>query len=114
MQIRMQLTNTQKKDIMATEYFAKMKALVDTMAVARRPLEEEEFVSYLLAGFDSDYNPPVTSITTRSDVINVNDVYVHLLNFEMRLEQQNSTMHFSNSSVNSATRWNNCGGRDNG
>lgn len=65
------------------EYFAKMKTLADTMASVGQPLRDEELISYILAGLDANYNPLVTSITTRADTMSLNDVYAHLLTFEM-------------------------------
>lgn len=106
-QIRMQFFNTHKNDLSTVAYFAKTKALADTLASTSHPLRDEEFISYLLAGLDVDYNPLVTSITTRTDALTISDVYAHLLNFEMHLDQQNSTMtQFSGFSVSFA----NCGG----
>jgi hypothetical protein len=39
---------------------------------------------YLLAGLPADYDPFVTSLTTRSDHLTLDDVYAHLMAFEAR------------------------------
>ena len=46
MQIRMALATIQKNDMSVTEYFKKVKNLVDTLAVIAKPLEDEELIAY--------------------------------------------------------------------
>lgn len=75
-----------KKDLTTLKYFGKAKNLTYTLASIGKPMQDDEIVTYLLAGLDGDYDPLVTSITTRSDVMSVSDVYAHLLSFELRLE----------------------------
>lgn len=91
MQIRMQLTTIQKKDLSIADYFRKVKRLADTLAAIGKCLEDEELIAYLLRGLGSDYDSLVTSITTRTDNYTVSDVYAHMLNYEMRQELNNSS-----------------------
>jgi hypothetical protein len=49
-------TTTQKGNMSIFEYIAKMKSFADEMASAGKYLEEEELVSYILAGHDFDYD----------------------------------------------------------
>lgn len=88
----------------AAEYFANMKILVDTMALVGQPLQDEELISYILMGLNSDCKPLVTSITTRLDTMSINDVYAHLLAFEMRLDIENSGFQLLGASANTAMR----------
>jgi hypothetical protein len=46
----------------------------------------------MLRGLGPDYDPLITSITTRTDSYTVSDVYAHMLNFEMRQEVNNSAL----------------------
>ncbi|WVZ49109.1 hypothetical protein U9M48_000490 [Paspalum notatum var. saurae] len=101
MQIRMQLATIQKSDLSAADYFRKVKRLADTLAAIGKPLQDEEFISYLLRGLPSDYDSLVTSITTRPDSYTVSDVYAHLLSFETRHEHYNT---LGQSSANNANR----------
>ncbi|WVZ48888.1 hypothetical protein U9M48_000283 [Paspalum notatum var. saurae] len=101
MQIRMQLATIQKNDLNAAEYFRKVKRLADTLASIGKPLEDEEFISYLLGGLSSDYDPLVTSITTCLDLYTVSNIYAHLLSFETRHKRYNT---MGQSSVNNANR----------
>nr|AAK02020.2 Putative gag-pol polyprotein [Oryza sativa]AAP52036.1 retrotransposon protein, putative, Ty1-copia subclass [Oryza sativa Japonica Group] len=83
---RLALSNTKKGNRSVAEYVGKMKALADEMASAGKALDDEELVSYILAGLDFDYNSVVTTVTGRTDPISVNELYGLLVGFESRLE----------------------------
>jgi hypothetical protein len=70
----------QKGGLSSTEYFNKMKALADMLAIIGQPLKDEEFIAYLLAGLDESYDSLVTSITTRDDPIPLSELFAYLLN----------------------------------
>jgi hypothetical protein len=89
MQIRMQLAMIQKKDLSIADYYKRVKHLGDTLAAIGKRLEDEEPISYLWCGLGPDYDPLVTSITTRVDTITLSDVYAYMLSFEMRQENNN-------------------------
>ncbi|KAJ0962959.1 hypothetical protein J5N97_028081 [Dioscorea zingiberensis] len=112
MQIRLQLSTLQKKDLSVTDYFHRVKNLADTLSAIGQPLQEEEIISYMLAGLGSDYDPLVTSVTTRTDTISLNDVYAHLMSYELRMEHHNTSFQIpvTGSAANVATRNNNRGG----
>lgn len=101
------MAREQKGEQSATAYFTKMKGLVDEMAAAGKKLEDDDVVSYILNGLDSDYNAFVSSIMSKEEVT-LSDLYAQLLAYEARLEQQNSGSF--GSSANSAYR----GGRGQG
>ena len=101
--IRFQLSTLKKGDSSITDYFQKAKNLSDTLAAIGKPLEDCEIVSYLLAGLDPAYDPLITSITTRVDPMTLDDVFGHLLNYEVRLEQQTSAVDMAVASANIAT-----------
>ena len=70
------------------EYFTKMKGLADEMASAGRKLEDEELVSYILTGLDSDFNSVVSAVVARVEPITVPELYTQLVSFEQRVEMQ--------------------------
>jgi len=88
MQIYFQLATVKKGNNSITEFFQTIKNLSDTLAAAGQPLKDFESVSFLLKGFGSEYDPFVTSVTTRVDPLSIDELYNHLLAHEMRLEQQ--------------------------
>lgn len=102
MQIRMQLSTMQKKDMSIADYFRKAKNLADTLSAIGSPLPDEEIISYILAGLGSEYDPLVTSITTRNDPITLGDLYAHMMSFELRLDHNNTV--FQMSSANNVNR----------
>ncbi|KAJ0988266.1 hypothetical protein J5N97_006622 [Dioscorea zingiberensis] len=91
MQIKIQLSIIRKKDDSVTDYFLKVKQLVDTLASIGQPLDDEEIAVYMLAGLDTEFDPLVTSISTRSDPISLGELYAHMLAFEARMAHNNNT-----------------------
>jgi hypothetical protein len=110
-QLRTQLNGTRKENKTASVYFNQIKTLADEMAAAGKPLEDDDIVSYVLAGLqDEAYNGFVAAITAliKADkFISLSDLYSQLVSYEAHLEDQNPT---GESSVNAATR----GGRGGG
>jgi hypothetical protein len=104
MQIRYQLTTLKKGALSVADYFQKVQTLAHTLAAIDEPLKESETISYILAGLSTDYDPLVTSITTRVDPISMEDLYGHLLTHEQRIEVHNFAPDLSSSSVNVAQR----------
>jgi hypothetical protein len=84
------------------------------MTSARKSIDDEELVSYILAGLDAEYNYVVSVAVARVEPITVSELYGQLLSFESRqflLQGLGSTP-----SVSAATRGR-CGfsrGRGNG
>ena len=82
---RIALANTRKGDMTVTEYVGKMRSLADEMMFSGKPLDDEELISYILAGLEY-YNPIVSAIVSRTDAISVGEVFSQLLSFEQRME----------------------------
>lgn len=81
---RLALATTQKGDLSVSDYISKMKVLADEMTSAGKPLDDEELMSYILAGLDDDWEPVVSSLIGRPDVVSFHELYSQLLNFESR------------------------------
>jgi hypothetical protein len=64
------------------EYVGKARTLDDKMTLADKKIDDEELISYILAGLDYEYNPFVPSLVTRPDVITIGEVYSQLLAYE--------------------------------
>lgn len=101
--IRIALATTPKGDMSITEYMAKMKTLGDDMASAGKKLDDEEMISYILAGLDSEYNGLVSALCARTEPLTVSDLYAQLLSFEHRLQLLQGGI-MNQSSVNAANR----------
>jgi hypothetical protein len=74
----------------AAAYFSKMKGFADEMAIARKLLEDEDFIAYLLADLDYDYNSFIENISSRSDHVSISDVNAQFLAAESSLNLQNA------------------------
>jgi hypothetical protein len=53
---------------MAAAYYNKMKGFADKMAAAGKPLEDDDFISYVLAGLDQDYNSFMENVAGKTDI----------------------------------------------
>jgi hypothetical protein len=63
-----------------------MKGYTDEMAGAGKHLDDEEVITYILAGLDIDFNPFVEVFTTKTEPYTLNDLYSQLLTAEARVE----------------------------
>jgi hypothetical protein len=59
-----------------------MSNFTDDLAASGAPLRDDEFVAYLLAGFDEEYNPVFTTLVARTDPISPGELYAQLISFE--------------------------------
>jgi len=100
MQIYFQLAMVKKGNNSITEYFQTIKTLCDTLTAAGQPLNDFESVSFLLKGLGSEFDPFVTSTTTRVDPLSFDELYGHLLAHEMRIEQQLSAFDLAQPAAN--------------
>ena len=63
---RIALATTKKGNLSMAEYVAKMRSLADEIASAGKAIDDDELVSYILAGLDFDYNPIVSALVART------------------------------------------------
>ncbi|KAF5442643.1 hypothetical protein F2P56_035282 [Juglans regia] len=84
-QVQFQLANLSRGDIAITEYFGKVRALADILAISGNPLPDQDFVTYLLTGLGSAYESFITSITTRAEPISSHELFQLLLVHENRI-----------------------------
>nr|XP_051202530.1 uncharacterized protein LOC127316157 [Lolium perenne] len=92
MQLRFQLSRIKKLDAPMASYFNRVKTLADILAGIGKPLEDEELVSYLLAGLDSDYDALVEVVTARTTPMPLRDLYAQLLTTEFRIESRKTEL----------------------
>lgn len=82
------------------EYVAKMRSLADEIVSAGKAIDDDELVSYVLAGLDFDYNPIVSALVARTEPIGVGEMYSQLLSFERRMDllqpDNRSSVNFTN------------------
>jgi hypothetical protein len=69
-----------------------------------QPLQNHEFTAYLLGGLDTSYDAIVTSSSIQINKMTSEDMFNHLIAFELHLEQQQISFDNSINSVNMATR----------
>jgi hypothetical protein len=81
------------------EYIRKMKSLADEMASAKK-VDDEELVSYILAGLDEEYNPVVSAILAHVEPVLVAEAHSLLLSFKNRI----NLMHGGHQALANAAR----------
>jgi hypothetical protein len=68
-QLRTRLATTHKGELSTAAYYNKMKIFADKMTAADKPLEDEDFISYVLAGLDqADYNSFVENMIGKAEI----------------------------------------------
>jgi hypothetical protein len=67
-----------------SEYITKMKSHADEMASAKK-VDDEELVSYILAGLDEEYNSVVSALIARVEPALVAEAHSQLLTFKNRM-----------------------------
>jgi hypothetical protein len=91
--LRTQLNKCRKENKTASVYFNEIKNLVDEMATAGKPLDNEDVISHVLAGLDEEvYNGFVAAINAlikAEKFVSLSDLYAQLISYEARLEEQN-------------------------
>jgi hypothetical protein len=100
---RIALATTQKGSLTVAECISKMKVLADDMASAGKKLDDEDFIPYILAGLDAEYNSIVPSIARRMELITFPELYSQLLAYENRLDLQSGGQGLSQSSANNTS-----------
>jgi hypothetical protein len=114
-QIRIELTTTKKRDLSAADYFRKIKSFASELAAVDAPLHNEEVIAYLLAGLGPDYDSFITSMTTKTEALTLNNVYNYFMSYEARQLQHQATVSLRvGTSANFAGRGGGCGGAPRG
>lgn len=89
-----------------------MKSYGDTLVAIGQSLIDCEMVSYILANLSPNYDPLITSLTTWIDPLSLQEVYDHLLNYELCLKKIHATLDLPNAFlVNTISRNHNNRGR---
>jgi hypothetical protein len=83
-----QLVATRKGNMLVPVYFSTMCGYVDEMAAAEKAPDDNDIVSYILNGFDANYNSFIEHVNGMTNPINPETLYAHLLDTEAHLVAQ--------------------------
>jgi hypothetical protein len=86
--IRIALATMKRGNDLIIEYVSKAQTMADDMALAGKKIDDEELISYLMAGLNYECNSVVYSLVTRPDELTIGEVYSQLMIYEQRIEQQ--------------------------
>jgi hypothetical protein len=87
-----------------SEFLAQAKSWSDLLTAARKPVEDDDLISYILGGLNSSYTAFITSFNfaTRDSTISFEDFQAKLLNHEILLRNHQQQQHSSIESGNFA------------
>ena len=88
MQTQYHLATLKKGNMSIPYYFQKAKTFADLLASIGQSINDNDLITQNLARLPSDYNDLVTSINTRLEDMQIDELFSHLLTHELRLEQQ--------------------------
>jgi hypothetical protein len=83
-----QLVVTRKGDLSVATYFSTMHGYADEMAVAGKPFDDDDVISYIHNGLDADYNSLIEHVNGMTDSISPETLYSCMLDTEARLAAQ--------------------------
>jgi hypothetical protein len=86
--LRNQLVATRKGDMSIASYFSTMRGYADETAAARKPIDDDDVVSYILNGLDADYDSLNEQINGMMETISPETLYSRLLDTEARVASQ--------------------------
>jgi hypothetical protein len=112
--LRNQLVATKKGEVSITTYFSTMSGYANEMAAARKPLDDDDTVSYILNGLEADYNSLIEQVNGMTEPISPETLYSRLLDTEAHLASQKVQRDQKEQyqlMANSATRGNNGGSK---
>ncbi|XP_071680363.1 uncharacterized protein [Lolium perenne] len=105
MGLRRALNDLKKRELRASVYFNKVKALTDELALAGKKLDEDDVINAVLNGLDAEYNLLVEAISARlQQGISLSEVYAMFLATEARIEAQKDDVSIGGFSANLASR----------
>uniref|UniRef100_A0A803PRX7 Reverse transcriptase Ty1/copia-type domain-containing protein n=1 Tax=Cannabis sativa TaxID=3483 RepID=A0A803PRX7_CANSA len=90
LQLKNQFSTIHKGGQSISDYVDKIQAIADSLAVAESPILYQDLILQLLNGLGPAYDPIVSGITARSDVLTFEEVQALLLAHENRLEHNSS------------------------
>jgi hypothetical protein len=106
--LRNQLVATRKGDMSIASYFSTMRGYADETAAARKPIDDDDVVSYILNGLDVDYDSLIEQINGMMETITPETLYSRLLDTEARVASQKMQWEQYHMVANAAAR----GGRN--
>ncbi|XP_060957927.1 retrovirus-related Pol polyprotein from transposon RE2 isoform X2 [Cannabis sativa] len=95
LQLKCQLTNLQKGNLSISDYVDKIKFVCDSLAIAGHPVNDFDLILHLLNGLGPEFDSVVSSITSRSENLSLEEVQALLMSHESRLERHTTVLDIS-------------------
>ncbi|KAF3780954.1 hypothetical protein EJ110_NYTH37991 [Nymphaea thermarum] len=79
MQLKSQLQDLKKGNMSMDAYFQKVRVIAHQLAIASKPIDEDDLVLYILRGLPVEYLAFKISMETRKEPVSLNELYGLLL-----------------------------------
>jgi hypothetical protein len=86
--LRNQLVATRKGDMLIASYFSTMRGYANEMVAARKILDDDDVISYILNVLDAGYNSLIEQVNGMTKTISPETLYSWLLDTEARVASQ--------------------------
>ncbi|KAL5714518.1 hypothetical protein ACHQM5_016467 [Ranunculus cassubicifolius] len=90
MYLRNELFNTKGEGLSVSDYIDKINQLADDLALAGKPVEDDDLVTIIMNNVGPTYENTVSSAQARDTPIGYDDLVALLLSAEMRIKAQNT------------------------
>jgi hypothetical protein len=90
--LRTRLNQTRKENKTGVIYFGQIKSLADEMATTGKPLDNDDIISYVLAGLDEEYDEffaSVNALLKAQKSISMSNFYSMFLACEAQINNRN-------------------------
>ncbi|KAL5706611.1 hypothetical protein ACHQM5_024756 [Ranunculus cassubicifolius] len=92
MHLRNELFNTRGEGLSITEFLDKINHIADNLALAGKPIDDDDIISIIMNNVGSAYETTVSSVQARDTPIAYDDLVALLLGAEMRFKAQNAAL----------------------
>ena len=86
MELRLHLQTICKGSLNMLDYMLRIRNICDNLIVVGELVSEQDQIMTILGELGPEYNPFVVTITSRAELISVEELQSHLMVFERRLE----------------------------
>ncbi|KAM6577282.1 hypothetical protein CsatB_029119 [Cannabis sativa] len=86
LQLKGQFSHVHKGNLPISDFIDKVQSIADSLAIAGSPVDDQDLILQILNGLGPEFDSVVSGITSRSDILTVEDVQALLLSHESRIE----------------------------
>ncbi|KAJ0833726.1 putative transcription factor interactor and regulator CCHC(Zn) family [Helianthus annuus] len=86
--LRSKLATTTKGNKPVVDYLREMKAIADELALAQKPVDEDDLIVHIIAHLGDDYKPVTAAVKMRDSPISFSDLFEKLVDHERTMLEE--------------------------